>query len=63
MKDFGGFTDAVETYPLTKGKQSGNDDDDDDLGFKRFSGKFKVNVTSATLHAIVLYHILSYCIV
>ena len=40
MKEFGGFSDAVETFSLTMGKQVG--DNDDDFSFKRFSGKFKV---------------------
>ncbi|XP_065061799.1 otoferlin-like isoform X2 [Rhopilema esculentum] len=42
VKDFQGFLDTVETFPLNKGKKcSGGDDDDDDVDCKRFSGKFK----------------------
>jgi len=39
VKHFGEFSDAVETFPLTMGKQIGDDDDNFDL--RRFSGKFK----------------------
>ena len=40
MEEFGGFSDAAETFSLTMGKQVG--DNNDDFDFKRFSGKFKV---------------------
>ena len=45
VKEFGEFSDVVETFPLSKGKhfEDVDDDDDDIIGTKRFCGKVKVN--------------------
>ena len=42
VEEFGGFTDFLDTFVLTKGKRSTDDGEDE---ARRFRGKFKVRIS------------------